>query len=89
MPESGSLPVGRKRGRPVDPKLQFCREMFPLWSERTIARYKAAMDRLIALGFTQADIDRTIAEATRKRGTLRVHLLERYARAVYDKAVGS
>ena len=78
-------PPGRKRGRPVDPKLQLCREMFPLWSERTIARYKASMDRMILLGASSEDIDRVFKQVQWKNGKLRVHLLDRYTRIVVDR----
>jgi hypothetical protein len=63
--------------------------MFPLWSERTIARYRAAMVRLHVMGATQAEVEGLLDEAKRKTGTLRVNLLDRYrySRWLLDKAM--
>jgi hypothetical protein len=60
--------------------LRELRETYPLWSERTIARFKAAMERLIALGLTIEQVNQAITDAQRTTGTVRVALLERYAR---------
>jgi hypothetical protein len=78
-------PAGRKRGRPADPILKGLREMFPLWSDRTIARYKAAMERMRLGGATTDDIGWLLDHCKRKSGTLRVNLLERYTRKVLDE----
>jgi hypothetical protein len=64
----------RKRGRKRDP----LRDLFPDWSLRTIARFKAAMRTLRDLGGEELWA-RTIKVATRPNGTLNVAEVERQA----------
>jgi hypothetical protein len=80
-------PAGRKRGRPVDPILRDLRETYPLWSERTRARFKAAIERCQVLGATPEIVAQKIREATRKSGTLNVDLLERYTRRIFEQCL--
>jgi hypothetical protein len=80
-----SLPNGRKKGRPFDPMLADLRRMLPARSERTIARFKGALQRLHLLGFTPEQIQHAVTEATRASGSLNVRLLERYAEWLMQK----
>src|SRR5262249_25364083 len=63
-------PKGRKRGRPPHPALVQLRELFPEWSERTIARYHHAYQLLISAGVGE-DVRRNLVELyTRKNGSV-------------------
>jgi hypothetical protein len=84
--EEHSLPNGRKRGRPRDPILQDIRRVWlPMRSERTQARYKKAMEQLIALGMPLDQVMQTIKECCRPSGSLNVNLFARYAAWVWEK----
>ena len=74
------LPNGRKRGRPVDRVLDDLRQtLMPNRSERTRARYKAAIQRLVALGATVEQVAQAVEDAHRPNGSLNINLLLRYA----------
>lgn len=76
----GSLPNGGKRGRPSDPVLDDLRQhLLSHRSERTRARFKAAVERLRALGASVEHVAQVVSDAHRPNGSLNVNLLLRYA----------
>jgi hypothetical protein len=83
--ETNTPPTGRKRGRPRSQLLAFVRAEYPTWSERTVARFKAAMERLRLLGVDAEDLATVLDKAKRKNGTLRVSRFDRISRLVFDQ----
>src|SRR5262245_19746274 len=80
-------PNGRKPGRPRDPALEELRAvLLPQRSERTRARFKAAVELLRALGMSPDQVGQAIAEAHRPNGSLNVNLLVWYANWLARKA---
>lgn len=63
----------------MDPLLEQLREDFPLWSQRTQARYAAALRRLRVLGASLEDLDAIFERCKRRNGTLRVDRLLRWS----------
>jgi hypothetical protein len=69
-------PNGRK-GRPRDPQLAFYRNLFPDWSERTIARYARASKRLRLMNVSYDETCEAIRLACRDNGTIDVARFDR------------
>jgi hypothetical protein len=87
MADEHSLPIGRKPGRPRNPILETIRqECLPMRSARSQARYKKAMDQLIALGCPLDRLQGIVSECCRANGTLNIHLLARYAAYVTEQS---
>jgi hypothetical protein len=79
-PKTNSLPNGRKPGRPKDPILEGLRHQWlPLRSERSVARYKRAMEQLIGLGCPIERVMEIQKECCRANGSLNINLFARYA----------
>jgi hypothetical protein len=85
-----SPPNGRKPGRPRDPILEDIRHRWlPLRSERSRARYKKAIEQLIAAGCPIERLMEIQTECCRANGTLNIHLFARYAAYVAAHPIGS
>lgn len=69
-------------GRPRDPDLEWLREKHPSWSERTIARYAAALRKMVRAGVPDDSVRRAIGTATRPNGSVNVSALDRRASAL-------
>jgi hypothetical protein len=79
---SSSPPIGRKPGRPRDQILDAYRQLFPEWSERTLARYAKARRYLVVAGFTIDEQREFTKRATRPNGTVAVQRFEEIAETV-------
>ncbi len=81
------MPIGRKRGRPRNARLDLYRDIFKEWSPRTLARYQRAMEMLISINYTKEQTKEILRQATRPNGTMSVARVEHLAELAVSEFV--